>query len=87
MCNVLVRWQGARGTALFFPRRAHRPRVFFAEGDARIGVSPAAIEMAGILVVSDHESLERLDAAAARTVFEDVSPAADEFAAFLEKMR
>lgn len=87
MCSVLARWQGGRGTALFFPRRAHRPRVFFAEPAERIGVSPAAIEMAGILVVSDHESLERLDADAARTVYEDVSATAAEFDAFLERIR
>lgn len=87
MCSVLVRWKHDVGTALFFPRRAHRPRVFFEQGDARIGVSPAALEMAGILVVSDPESMERLDAAAARTVYEDVSPTADDFAAFLERIR
>jgi hypothetical protein len=87
MCNVLVRWRGGRGTALFFPRRAHRPQAFFADADARIGVSPAAIEMAGILVVSDHESLERLDAPAAETVYTEVSPTAAEFAAFLERIR
>jgi hypothetical protein len=86
MCNVLVRWRGGRGTALFFPRRRHRPSAFFAGPELRIGVSPAAIEMAGILVVSDHESLDRLDAAAARTVYEDVSPTADQFATFLESI-
>lgn len=87
MCNVVVRWQGGRGSALFFPRRAHRPYAFFAEPAERIGVSPAAIEMAGILVVSDHDSFERLDARAARTVYADVSPTAQEFASFMEKIR
>ena len=84
MCNVLVHWQRALGTALFFPRRAHRPAAFFARGEQHIGVSPAAIEMAGILVVTDAVSFERLDAHAARAVFEEVSAAPREFAAFLE---
>ena len=87
MCNVVVHWQGSRGRALFFPRRAHRPYAFFAEPSERIGVSPAALEMAGILVVSDHDSFERLDDRAARTVYADVSPTAPEFVAFMEKVR
>lgn len=86
LCNVLVRWQARHGTALFFPRRAHRPAAFFATGKERIGVSPAALEMAGILVVTDDESFARLDARAARAVYEEVSPTPREFAAFLEQL-
>lgn len=86
MCNVLVRWQAHHGTALFFPRRAHRPAAFFATGPDRIGVSPAALEMAGILVVTDPESFTRLDAGAVRGVYEEVSPTPREFAAFLEHL-
>ncbi|NJD10965.1 MAG: DUF4922 domain-containing protein [Gemmatimonadetes bacterium] len=84
--NVLVRWQAGHGTALCFPRRAHRPAAFFAHSARRIAVSPAALEMAGILVVTDAESFERLDARAARTIYEDVSPTPQEFAAFLEQL-
>ncbi|MEW6752003.1 MAG: glycosyltransferase [Candidatus Latescibacterota bacterium] len=84
---VVVRWQERRGTALFFPRRAHRPAVFHAQGAARIAVSPAAIEMSGILVVPDALRFERLDARAARAVYEEVSPTPPQFAAFLEQMQ
>lgn len=85
--NVLVRWQQDHGTALVFPRRAHRPRVFHAEGDDRIGVSPAALEMAGILVVTDEASYERLDEESARAVFEEVSPTPQQLAALMERIR
>lgn len=86
MCNVLVRWHAHHGTALFFPRRAHRPSAFFATGEARIGVSPAALEMAGILVVTDDASFARLDARVAHSVYAEVSPTPQEFAAFLEHL-
>jgi hypothetical protein len=41
---------------IIFPRAKHRPDRYFAEGDAKLTVSPAAIDLAGILVVpqSDH---------------------------------
>jgi hypothetical protein len=87
MANVLVRWQRTHGTALFFPRRAHRPSVFHAEGDGRIAVSPAALEMAGILVVTDGDSYERLDARASRAVFEEVSPTPQQLAALMEQIQ
>jgi len=86
MCNVIARWREGCGTALFFPRRAHRPAAFHASGERHIGVSPAAIEMAGILVVTDAASFNRLDAAAARAIYEEVSPTPREFAAFLERI-
>jgi len=87
MANVLVRWQTGHGTALFFPRRAHRPAVFHAEGDGRIAVSPAALEMAGILVVTDTDSYQRLHAPAARAVFEEVSPTPQQLAALMEQIQ
>jgi hypothetical protein len=58
---------------LIFPRRKHRPDAFFEEGDARIVVSPAVIEMAGILVTPFEKDFERLDKAAVESIYEEVS--------------
>jgi hypothetical protein len=58
---------------LIFPRRKHRPDVFFKEGDARIVVSPAVMEMAGILVTPMERDFERLDAATVEGIYDEVS--------------
>jgi hypothetical protein len=58
---------------LIFPRRKHRPDAFFKEGDARIVVSPAVMEMAGILVTPMERDFERLDAATVEGIYDEVS--------------
>lgn len=43
------------------------------EGDARIAVSPAVIEMGGVLVTPFGKDFERLDAATVESIYEEVS--------------
>jgi uncharacterized protein DUF4922 len=73
MVNLLVHVRDGRHLAMLFPRGAHRPRRYFAEGAERLAVSPAALEMAGILVVAEAEQIDRVDTAVAREIYEDVS--------------
>ncbi len=58
---------------MVFPRAKHRPDAFFREGDARVVVSPAVIEMGGVLVTPMERDFERLDASAVEDIFNEVS--------------
>jgi hypothetical protein len=58
---------------LVFPRAKHRPDAFFGEGDARVAVSPAIIEMGGVLVTPVERDFERLDEFAVGGIFGEVS--------------
>jgi hypothetical protein len=58
---------------LIFPRRKHRPDVFFHEGGARIVVSPAVVEMAGVIVTPIKKDFERIDAAVVESIYKEVS--------------
>jgi hypothetical protein len=73
MLNLLVHFNSDRYVAVLFPRRAHRPACYFAEGCDRIAVSPAVLEMAGLLVTTEPDHFERIDAATARSIYEQVS--------------
>jgi hypothetical protein len=73
MFNLLAHVHADRCVAVLFPRRAHRPACYFAEGEDRLAVSPAVLEMAGLLVTTDREHFERIDAATARSIYEEVS--------------
>jgi hypothetical protein len=81
MINGIALITGAGATAcqkktwrlIVFPRRKHRPDAFFRHGDARIAVSPAVIEMGGVLVTPFARDFERLDAAAVEAIYEEVS--------------
>ena len=58
---------------VLFPRRKHRPDAFFKPGDARVAVSPAVVEMGGILVTPFARDFERLDAVTVETIYKEVS--------------
>lgn len=56
-----------------FPRRKHRPAVFFREGDSRVVVSPGVVEMAGVIVTPVERDFEGLDAKIVEGIYEEVS--------------
>lgn len=78
MMNIICTCERGVFTAFLFPRTKHRPASFFAEGDARLIVSPGAIDMAGVIVTPRHEDFARLDGARVEAIFAEVSPADDE---------
>jgi ATP adenylyltransferase/5',5'''-P-1,P-4-tetraphosphate phosphorylase II len=49
LLNMLAYYRG-RWQILVFPRQKHRPWQFFEEGDKNILLSPAAVDMGGILI-------------------------------------
>lgn len=56
-----------------FPRRKHRPDAFFKTGEDRIAVSPAILEMGGVLVTPMENDFERLAAPLVEAIFAEVS--------------
>jgi hypothetical protein len=86
LVNLIVVHRRDRYKTFIFPRAKHRPACYFAHGDERITVSPAALEMAGILVVADADHFDRIDETTARSIFEEVSLEEERFQTLLEKV-
>jgi hypothetical protein len=47
MMNIIASYDGG-WRLLLFPRRKHRPSFYFAEGEERILISPAAVDLGGL---------------------------------------
>jgi uncharacterized protein DUF4922 len=76
MINLVVTHDGGRGnrwTVIIFPRAKHRPDRYFAEGDAKLTVSPAAIDLAGILVVPQPDHFTRITSRDAEEIYAEVT--------------
>jgi hypothetical protein len=73
MMNVAGFYEGGKWRLVIFPRRKHRPDVFFLKGDARVVVSPGLIDMGGVLVTPVARDFERLNAAAVEGIYGEVS--------------
>ena len=63
MFNLLAHFQAGRYTAVLFPRAAHRPACYFTTGPDQLSISPAVLEMCGILVTTEPDHFARIDAA------------------------
>jgi hypothetical protein len=73
MMNIVGYRKEGRTVLVVFPRRKHRPDAFFRTGDDRILLSPAVVEMAGVLVTPSAIDFKKLDADKVEALFEEVS--------------
>jgi hypothetical protein len=73
LLNVAGFFKGGRWRLVVFPRRKHRPDVYFKEADDRVVVSPGVIDMGGVLITPLERDFERLDGSAVERIYREVS--------------
>ncbi len=72
MLNILAYYGG--GWRIFiFPRGRHRPRQFFEKGEKNILLSPAAVDMGGLLITPLEKDYLRLTEKDVKDIFSQVS--------------
>jgi hypothetical protein len=73
MINVIGHYMTDSFRLAIFPRRAHRPAAFFREDDQRILISPAVMEMGGMIVTPSEADFNRLNAEIIEAIYREVS--------------
>ncbi|HET9569950.1 MAG TPA: DUF4922 domain-containing protein [Bacteroidales bacterium] len=73
MLNVLCWYTNEEWHCVVFPRKAHRPSCYFLEGAYKMLISPASVEMGGLIVAARLEDFERMAEDNLRTIFAEVS--------------
>ena len=73
MMNILCSFGDSGWRIIFFPRRKHRPDVYFREGDERVLVSPAAVDLGGLIITPVERDFERVGAAMVEDISQEVS--------------
>jgi hypothetical protein len=73
MMNIAGLYDNGIWRLIVFPREKHRPEAFFREGNDRILVSPAVVEMCGVIVTPSEKDFERLDAPTVEGIYGEVS--------------
>lgn len=68
-------WRDDEGRFIcaYFPREAHRPSCYFAEGEEQILVSPGALDMAGLIVTPREEDFRTINEADITRIYKEVS--------------
>jgi hypothetical protein len=72
MLNILCSHYNNRWHVHVFPRKLHRPWQYFEEGQKQILLSPASVDMGGVLITPREEDFNKLAMADAQDIFEQV---------------
>lgn len=73
MINVLCSFRNEAWRMILFPRTKHRPDVFFKEGEERVMVSPAAVDIGGLIITPREKDFHGLTAGMIEGIFREVS--------------
>ncbi|HMK39206.1 MAG TPA: DUF4922 domain-containing protein [Bacteroidota bacterium] len=72
MMNILAWFARGEWTALIFPRAKHRPSAYFAQGEERLLISPAAVDCGGVLITPLERDYHRLTADHISVMFAEI---------------
>lgn len=73
MLNLLVWFEEGKWITCFFSRSHHRPACYYAEGEANLLISPASVDMGGVLVVPQEKDFDKITAVAIKRILREVS--------------
>ncbi len=87
MLNLHVSFESAVWRTVIFPRARHRPSFYLAEGDARILLSPAAVDLGGVCITPIQRDFQRITRQQIIQMFKEVTLPADTFARVSAEIR
>lgn len=82
MVNILCWFLEGEWRVIIFPRAKHRPPCFDAAEERRLLISPAAVDLAGVLIAPRTEDYHAIEAHHVAAIFGEVLIAAESFASF-----
>jgi len=86
MMNILAFYERDKWKVIVFPRAIHRPSQYFAEGEANILISPASVDMGGVLITPLEKDFDKIMQQDIRDIFEQVLYSATTFTQLIQKL-
>jgi hypothetical protein len=78
MVNILTWFDEGAYTILLYARDKHRPSHYFAEGDDNILLSPASVDMGGVLITPLEKDFNKMDAAIIKEILDEICVSEEE---------
>lgn len=72
MLNIIAYYQTGRWIIHIIPRKQHRPSQFFAEGEKQILLSPASVDLGGVIITPREEDFNKITENDIRSIFAQV---------------
>ncbi|MFZ4620050.1 MAG: DUF4922 domain-containing protein [Bacteroidota bacterium] len=73
MMNVIGSYNNNSWRIIVFVRSKHRPAVYFNEGDAKVLISPASVDIGGLIVTPMEKDFRSVDGAMVNSIYNEVS--------------
>jgi ATP adenylyltransferase/5',5'''-P-1,P-4-tetraphosphate phosphorylase II len=73
MMNILAQYGQDNWVVHVFPRKQHRPYQYFENGDKQLLLSPASIDMGGVLIMPREEDFNKITKATIVDIYNQVS--------------
>lgn len=84
MINIISLFEDEMWRVIIFPRKQHRPSQYFETGNKQIIVSPAAVDMGGVIVLPRQEDFEKINESDIVDIYSQVT-ITKEFYEYLKK--
>jgi hypothetical protein len=87
MMNIIASFSEDRWRVVLFPRAKHRPSFFFEEGEKRILISPAAVDLGGVCITPLERDFKKITKEKIIEMFSEVSLSAEAFGQLKRSLR
>lgn len=87
MLNALCSWSEGIWTMHLFPRKAHRPWQFFAEGEKQILLGPGSVDFGGVFITPRREDFEKITRGDITDILDQVCLDQDDFVLLTESFK
>jgi hypothetical protein len=88
MMNIISTYEEDSGwRVIIFLRKKHRPDAYFKEGDGNILVSPASIDLGGVLITPMEKDFKKIDKDIISGIFKEVAIGKEEFEYITTRLR
>lgn len=85
--NLVSFYDEAGWTIIIFLRSGHRPERYFREDDQKLLVSPAAIDLGGVLITPREKDFDKMNSYIISEIFKEVSLSEETFQLLIEKLK
>lgn len=87
MLNILSQYIGGGWRVLVFPRALHRPSQYFVEGEENILISPASVDMGGVLITPQEKDFLKIRKTDIESILRQVLLPVDQFDKLTTKLK
>ena len=86
MLNILAFYTNGEWRIHFFPRAKHRPSFYFKEGEDKLLISPAAVELGGICTTPREQDFDKVTREHLVEMYNEICVSAERFAAIKARL-